>query len=82
MLERHWIINDTDNGLQEVRGEGVVGEQPVISASGGVLEYTSSVILATPVGAMKGNYRMVTSDGTEFKIAIPEFTLRGPVVLH
>lgn len=81
LLSRHWIITDAANKVQEVRGKGVVGEQPHLKP-GESFEYTSGSAIATPVGTMRGSYQMVADDGTEFDAAIPEFTLSMPRVLH
>jgi ApaG protein len=81
LLRRHWIITDADNQVQEVRGEGVVGEQPVIRPNDS-FEYTSGTAIPTSVGTMRGSYYMVGEDGVEFEVAIPEFTLAMPRVLH
>lgn len=74
---RHWIITDGRGQQQEVRGEGVVGEQPVI-APGERYEYTSGVPLTTPSGFMTGSYQMVTESGETFDLAIPLFSLDSP----
>ena len=74
---RHWIITDGLGQQQEVRGEGVVGEQPVI-APGERYEYTSGVPLTTPSGFMTGSYQMVTENGETFDLAIPLFSLDSP----
>ena len=81
LLSRHWIITDADNQVQEVKGDGVVGEQPVIRPNES-FEYTSGTAIATPVGTMRGNYRMLAEDGVEFDASIPEFTLAMPRILH
>jgi ApaG protein len=81
LLSRHWIITDANQEVQEVRGLGVVGEQPLLQP-GESFEYTSGCALATPVGTMKGSYQMVASDGTRFDAAIPEFVLAIPRTLH
>jgi ApaG protein len=81
LLSRHWIITDSNNHVQEVRGKGVVGEQPVLKPSES-FEYTSGTAIATPVGTMRGSYQMVGEDGVEFDAPIPEFTLSMPRVLH
>ncbi len=81
LLSRHWIITDANNYVQEVRGEGVVGEQPVLKPRQS-FEYSSGTVLATQVGTMHGSYRMVAEDGTEFDAAIPQFVLSIPRVLH
>jgi ApaG protein len=81
LLSRHWVITDSDNQIQEVRGEGVVGEQPRLSP-GERFEYTSGTVIGTPVGTMSGSYRMVADDGTTFDAEIPRFTLSIPRTLH
>jgi ApaG protein len=81
LVSRHWVITDADNKVQEVRGLGVVGEQPVLKPEES-FEYTSGTALATPVGTMRGSYQMVAEDGTSFEAQIPEFTLSMPRVLH
>lgn len=81
LLSRHWIITDADNQVQEVKGEGVVGEQPRLKP-GEAFEYTSGTAIATPVGTMRGSYRMVGEDGVQFDATIPEFTLAAPRILH
>ena len=81
LVSRHWIITDADDHVQEVKGEGVVGEQPVLRP-GESFEYTSGAAIATPVGTMKGSYQMAAEDGVRFDAPIPEFTLSMPRVLH
>jgi ApaG protein len=81
LISRHWVITDARNQVQEVRGLGVVGAQPLLKP-GEKFEYTSGTALATPVGTMRGSYQMVAEDGTQFDAAIPEFTLSVPRVLH
>jgi ApaG protein len=81
LVSRHWIITDADNKVQEVKGEGVIGEQPFLRP-GESFEYTSGTAIATPVGTMRGSYQMVGEDGVEFDAPIPEFTLSMPRVLH
>ena len=81
LISRHWIITDAQGLVQEVRGLGVVGAQPVLKP-GESHEYTSGTAIATPVGTMKGSYQMVADDGTRFEAPIPEFTLSVPRVLH
>ena len=81
LLSRHWIITDGNNQVQEVRGQGVVGEQPVIKP-GQSFGYTSGTVLSTPVGTMTGSYQMVAEDGTKFDAPIPQFVLSVPRVLH
>jgi ApaG protein len=81
LVSRHWIITDADAQVQEVRGAGVVGEQPYLLPQES-FEYTSGTAIATPVGTMRGSYQMVAEDGTKFDVPIPEFTLSMPRVLH
>jgi ApaG protein len=81
LISRHWIITDARNQVQEVRGLGVVGAQPLLKP-GESFEYTSGTALATPVGTMRGSYQMAAEDGTQFDAPIPEFTLSVPRVLH
>jgi ApaG protein len=81
LLSRHWIITDANNHVQEVKGKGVVGEQPVIKP-GQSFEYTSGTVLATQVGTMTGSYQMQVVDGGEFSVPIPQFVLSVPRVLH
>ena len=81
LVSRHWIISDAADKVQEVRGKGVVGEQPHLRP-GESFEYTSGSAIATPVGTMRGSYQMVADDGTKFDVTIPEFTLSMPRVLH
>ena len=81
LISRHWIIVDGGNDIQEVRGLGVVGEQPLLKP-GDSFEYTSGTAISSPVGSMKGSYQMVAEDGLRFDASIPEFTLSVPRVLH
>jgi ApaG protein len=81
LISRHWIITDADGAVQEVRGLGVVGAQPVLRP-GESHEYTSGTAIATPVGTMRGSYQMTAEDGTRFEAPIPQFTLSAPRVLH
>jgi ApaG protein len=81
LISRHWIITDAQGLVQEVRGLGVIGAQPLLEP-GQSFEYTSGAAIATAVGTMKGSYQMVASDGTRFEAPIPEFTLSVPRVLH
>ncbi|MFP8965614.1 Co2+/Mg2+ efflux protein ApaG [Pokkaliibacter sp. CJK22405] len=81
LLRRHWIITDGNQKVQEVKGKGVIGEQPLIDA-GSSYQYTSGCILATEVGSMRGQYEMRTSNGDEFSAPIPPFTLARPMALH
>jgi ApaG protein len=81
LVSRHWIITDGNNEIQEVRGLGVVGKQPLLQP-GESFEYTSGSVLTTPIGTMKGSYQMVAEDGTHFSAEIPEFVLASPRALH
>jgi ApaG protein len=81
LVSRHWIITDSNNQVQEVKGMGVVGEQPLLRPRES-FQYTSGTAIATPVGTMRGSYQMVADDGVQFDAAIPEFTLSMPRVLH
>ena len=81
LISRHWVITDSQGLVQEVRGLGVVGAQPVLRP-GEQHEYSSGTAINTPVGTMRGSYQMVAEDGTRFEAAIPEFTLSVPRVLH
>ncbi len=81
LISRHWIITDATGSKQEVRGLGVVGEQPLLKP-GESFEYTSGSAIATPVGTMQGSYQMVAEDGAKFDAEIPEFSLSMPRVLH
>jgi len=81
LINRHWTITDGRGQKHEVRGEGVVGEQPVIEP-GQSYDYVSGCPLHTPTGAMEGSYHMVCEDGSSFDAAIPRFPLIGPAVSH
>ncbi|OZA28965.1 MAG: Co2+/Mg2+ efflux protein ApaG [Hydrogenophilales bacterium 17-61-9] len=81
LISRHWTITDAENVTQEVKGLGVVGEQPLLQP-GESFEYTSGTAMATPVGTMHGTYQMVAEDGIKFDAEIPKFTLSMPRVLH
>jgi ApaG protein len=81
LVTRHWIITDANNKVQEVRGEGVVGEQPYL-VPGMSFQYTSGTMIETPVGSMRGSYQMVAEDGTKFDAEIPSFMLSMPRTLH
>lgn len=81
LISRHWIITDAENVTQEVKGLGVIGEQPLLRP-GESFEYTSGTAMATPVGTMRGSYQMVAEDGNKFDAEIPVFTLSMPRVLH
>lgn len=81
LISRHWIITDERQSVQEVRGLGVVGEQPRIEPDGHHV-YTSGCTLATPLGTMKGSYLFMDDTGLQFAVAIPEFVLAIPTRLH
>lgn len=81
LLTRHWVITDADGKVQEVRGDGVVGEQPRL-APGEDFQYTSAALIETPVGTMEGSYALVADDGVSFDAAIPMFLLSIPNILH
>jgi len=81
LLNRHWIITDANGKVEEVRGRGVVGEQPYLRP-GEQFRYTSGTVIATPVGSMHGSYEMVGNDGTHFNAAIAPFSLAVPHRVH
>ena len=81
LLSRHWVITDANGKIQEVSGDGVVGEQPHLNP-GEKFRYSSGAVLETPVGSMQGCYRMIADNGTNFDAPIPPFTLAVPGVLH
>ena len=81
LISRHWLITDGNGKVQEVRGEGVVGEQPWLRP-GEEFEYTSGAVLETALGTMQGSYQMLADDGTEFDASIAPFTLSVPRTLH
>jgi ApaG protein len=81
LISRHWLITDGEHRVQEVKGLGVVGQQPVLKP-GESFEYTSGASLPTAVGTMRGSYQMVAEDGHTFDAAIPSFTLSVPRTLH
>jgi ApaG protein len=81
LLTRHWIITDANGKVQEVRGEGVVGEQPHLMPGQG-FRYTSGAVLETPVGSMHGSYQMLADNGVRFDAEIPAFTLAIPGTIH
>ena len=81
LLRRHWIITDANNKVQEVHGDGVVGQQPHL-LPGEIYQYTSGAILETPIGCMQGNYDMLADNGVEFAATIPLFSLTMPRALH
>lgn len=81
LLGRHWVITDANGKVQEVHGEGVVGEQPWLQPGEG-FEYTSGAVLETALGTMRGSYDMLADDGTRFEAPIASFTLCVPRTLH
>jgi ApaG protein len=81
LISRHWIITDSEHRVQEVKGVGVVGQQPVLKP-GESFEYTSGASIPTPVGTMRGAYQMVAEDGHTFDAPIAAFTLSVPRTLH
>ncbi len=81
LISRHWYITDGDHRVQEVKGLGVIGQQPVIKP-GESFEYSSGASIPTPVGTMRGTYQMVGEDGTTFEAPIAPFTLSVPRTLH
>ena len=81
LISRHWIITDANNEVQEIRGLGVVGQQPLLKP-GETFEYTSGCQLDTAVGTMRGSFQITAEDGTQFEASIAEFTLAMPRTLH
>jgi len=81
LLSRHWVITDANGKIQEVSGEGVVGEQPHL-LPGESFRYTSAAMIETPVGVMQGEYQWVSDEGEPFEAEIPAFTLAIPRILH
>jgi ApaG protein len=81
IISRHWVIVDGHNVREDVRGLGVVGQQPLLAA-GETFEYTSGCPLKTPVGSMRGTYLCVGEDGVPFDVMVPEFVLAMPRTLH
>jgi len=81
LLTRHWVITDGNGKVEEVRGPGVVGKQPILK-SGESFEYTSGCPLQTPFGVMEGTYQMVTEDGDRFDARVAPFTLSEPYTVH
>ena len=81
LISRHWIIRDGNGRVEEVRGPGVVGEQPTLEP-GTAFEYTSGCPLPTPMGSMRGHYDMVTAEGASFEAQVAEFELREPGAIH
>jgi ApaG protein len=79
LISREWVISDGRGTQHEVRGEGVVGEQPVLEP-GGSFDYVSGCPLTTPTGAMEGRYYMIAEDGSTFPVEIPRFPLIAPAV--
>jgi len=81
LLRRHWIITDGNQHTEEVKGDGVIGEQPFIRP-GEAFNYSSGTVLRTPVGSMRGSYQLIAADGTPFNAPIYPFTLAHPRALH
>ncbi len=81
LLTRHWVITDSNGKIEEVRGEGVVGEQPYLRPGEG-FRYTSATVIETPVGSMQGSYQMIADDGKAFDAEIAAFGLAQPRILH
>jgi ApaG protein len=81
LISRHWVITDDRQSVQEVRGLGVIGEQPVLEP-GASFTYTSGCTLSTPIGTMKGSYQFLNANGDQFNATIPEFVLAIPSKLH
>lgn len=81
LISRHWVITDAEGEVQDVRGLGVVGHQPLL-APGQSFEYSSGCVLATPVGTMRGSYQMTAEDGKQFEVPIGQFVLSTPRTLH
>ncbi len=81
LIDRHWIITDANGKVEEVHGEGVVGEQPYLRP-GEAFRYTSGAVLETPIGCMQGQYGMLTDDNELFRATIPVFSLSMPNSLH
>jgi ApaG protein len=81
LMTRHWVITDANGHIEEVRGDGVVGEQPHLKPGEG-FQYTSGAVLKTPIGTMSGSYQMMADNGNNFDADIPEFILSSPRTLH
>jgi len=81
LLNRHWVITDQNNKVEEVNGKGVVGQQPVIQP-GESFEYSSGTIIGSEIGDMRGSYTMETANGTQFEAAVPLFVLAIPNMIH
>ena len=81
LISRHWVITDATGHIEEVKGEGVIGEQPLLNP-GESFKYTSAAMIATPVGTMHGSYQMLAADGSHFDAPIAAFRLSLPNILH
>jgi ApaG protein len=81
LISRQWRILDADNSIKEVKGDGVVGQKPVLEP-GETFEYTSSSVISAPVGTMEGVYHFISEDGEAFDVSIPRFVLSIPRVIH
>lgn len=81
LVSRYWVITDVNNSINEVKGLGVIGEQPLLQPNE-TFTYTSGTVISTAVGQMHGSYQMVAVDGTTFEVPISPFTLAAPRVLH
>lgn len=81
LVTRHWLVSDAHGKVEEVHGEGVIGQQPLLQP-GEIFRYTSGTLIATPVGVMQGSYGMISADGETFAAVIPAFTLAVPRTLH
>lgn len=81
LISRHWIITEANGEIKEVKGLGVIGEQPLLQPDED-FEYSSGTVMNTPVGQMHGTYQMVADDGVKFEAVIPPFVLAMPRVLH
>ena len=81
LISRHWVITDATGHIEEVKGEGVIGEQPKLEP-GESFKYTSAAMIATPVGTMHGSYQMLAADGNHFDAPITAFRLSMPNILH
>ena len=81
LISRYWKITDSNNKVQQVNGEGVIGKQPLLKVDG-LFSYSSGTVIETPIGIMQGEYLMQSSEGEEFKAIVPQFTLSIPRTLH
>ena len=81
LLSRHWLITDSNGKIQEIKGDGVIGEQPYLKP-GESFRYSSGAMIETPVGVMQGKYILISDNGENFKAPIPKFTLSIPRTLH